>query len=591
MVEGGAPRVATSNAAAAAEAVLRLRERMERNPATASLHADFVWALIELGQLDEAEKACRAALERFPENADLLMRLGIIARRRGDRSGAAAWFESVLQAHPSHPPASLELAWDLLHIGALDKAEAVCRALLSSDPSNAQVHIRLGLVARARGELQAALNAFEIALSLAPDDRWAAQEVVRSQGELAARQAAALHPASAAPSEAPPATNKAALLEALAEARRNGNQDAVLGRLRDLVPLAPGEPAFHADLAWTLIQAGHLDAADEACRTALARFPNNADILVRHAIVARRQGDRDGAIARCRAALAQRPAHGWASLELAANLSDAGQLDEAEGVCQALIAAEPGNAQAHIRRGLIQRRRGDAKGAVTSFETAMRLDPANTWPKLELAGTLVELNRAEEATAVLDALLAAEPGHAEALRRLGLARRRMGDVAGARAAFAAAIEAQPDSVAVMIELAREERTLGHSAAAGRLLETALERAPGNLTAMHEHIQWHAWEGDTPAAIAGCRRAIEAHPHEAWLHAMLCRLLADSGATEETAATLAAALERFGTLPALVEQQVLHLRQRGEPAAARAALRSLEEESLRTSFSCGTRIGR
>jgi hypothetical protein len=135
----------------------------------------------------------------------------------------------------------------------------------------------------------------------------------------------------------------------------------------------------------------------------------------------------------------------------------------------------------------------------------------------------------------------------------------------------------------MIELAREERTAGHLGEAGRLLEASLERAPGNLTAMHELIQWHTWGGDPLAAIAVCRHAIEAHPREAWLHAMLCRLLAESGATEEAAATLAGALERFGPVPALVEQQVLQLRQRGEPAAARAALRSLAGDSLRTHF--------
>ncbi|CAH0306237.1 tetratricopeptide repeat protein [Roseomonas sp. CECT 9278] len=578
MGEGGATHGAPPDEPFDANA---LRQRLARNPAAAPLHADFVWALMQLGQLDEAEQACRAALERFPERAELLMRLGIIARRRGDRVGAAAQFQAVLNANPGHAVASLELAWDLLHLGALDEAEAVCCALLASDPRNAQAHIRLGLVARARGELEIALNAFEMALGLAPGDRWATQEIAWTRGELEARQATAPPP----PSPAPPVPSPvvATLRAALSGARRGGDAAAVVAALRALLPADPTDAAIHAELAWKLLQLGRVEEADEACRAALARFPDDADILVRHAVVARRQGDRDGAITRCRAALAQRPTHSWGSLELAANLTDAGQLDEAERVCEALLAAEPGNAQAHIRRGLIQRRRGDANGAAASFGTAAQLDPANTWAKLELAGTLVELDRADEATGVLNALLAAEPGHVEVLRRLGLARRRMGDAAGARASFAAALEAEPDSVAVMIELAREERSLGHLAEAGRLLQAALECAPDNLTALHELIQWHAWGGDAEAATAICRRAIEAHPREAWLHAMLCRLLAESSATEEAAMTLAAALERFGPVPALIEQQVLRLRQRGEPAAARAALHSLAGDFLRTDF--------
>ncbi len=578
MGEGDAKSGATSDELVNVDA---LRQRLARNPAAAPLHADFVWALMQLGQLDEAEQACRAALERFPERPELLMRLGIIARRRGDRAGAAAQFQAVLHAHPGHRAARLELAWDLLHLGALDEAEAACHVLLTSDPSNAPAYIRLGLIARARDDLEAALTAFEFALSLAPGDAWATQELTRTRTELTDRQTAVAPPATPAPLAPPPAA--ATQRSALSEARRGGDVAAVLAALRAVLSADPTDLAIHAELAWKLLQLGRVEEADEACRAALARFPDDADILVRHAVVARRQGDRDRAIARCRAALAQRPAHGWASLELAANLTDAGQLDEAERVCGALLAAEPGYALAHIRRGLIQRRRGNANGAAASFETATVLDPTNSWAKLELAGTLVELDRADEATGVLNAVLAAEPGHAETLRRLGLARRRMGDAAGARASFAAALEAEPDSVAVMIELAREERSLGHLAEAGRLLEAALKCAPNNLTALHELIQWHAWGGDVQAAIAICRRAIEAHPREAWLHAILCRLLAENGAMEEAAMKLATALERFGPVPGLVEQQVLHLRQGGEPAAARAALQSLAGDSLRTDF--------
>ncbi|CAH0306263.1 tetratricopeptide repeat protein [Roseomonas sp. CECT 9278] len=163
------------------EVMRLLRVMTGRFPADFALQLELIWEHVQTARLDEAEQICRAMLLRAPAHPDLLMRLGVLARRRGNLHEAAAEFRAVLRDHPTHATASLELAWDLLQLNELDEAEAVLRALIAAQPENGQAHLRLGLVARRRGNGAEAIARFETALRLDPNDLWAAQEVTEEQ--------------------------------------------------------------------------------------------------------------------------------------------------------------------------------------------------------------------------------------------------------------------------------------------------------------------------------------------------------------------------------------------------------------------------
>jgi tetratricopeptide (TPR) repeat protein len=61
--------------------------------------------LVHAGKLDEAEKAARDLLERFPEVHDGYDRLGMVYEARGDKQQAAYYYRKVIEFIRSHPEA------------------------------------------------------------------------------------------------------------------------------------------------------------------------------------------------------------------------------------------------------------------------------------------------------------------------------------------------------------------------------------------------------------------------------------------------------------------------------------------------------
>jgi tetratricopeptide (TPR) repeat protein len=65
--------------------------------------SNCVLPLIKAGKLDEAEKAARDLLERFPEVHDGYDRLGMVYEARGDLKEAAACYRKVIEFIRQHP--------------------------------------------------------------------------------------------------------------------------------------------------------------------------------------------------------------------------------------------------------------------------------------------------------------------------------------------------------------------------------------------------------------------------------------------------------------------------------------------------------
>ena len=59
--------------------------------------------LVQAGKLDEAEKAARDLLQRFPEVHDGYDRLGMVYEARGDKQQAAYYYRKVIEFVRAHP--------------------------------------------------------------------------------------------------------------------------------------------------------------------------------------------------------------------------------------------------------------------------------------------------------------------------------------------------------------------------------------------------------------------------------------------------------------------------------------------------------
>lgn len=118
------------------------------------------------GEAEEADEACRLAVEAWPRDPDALFLLGMARNRRRDQAGARAAFVEALRWAPAHFGARLESV--ALELGRpnpdLDAAVQRLRALLEVHAAP-RVHFYLGVVHNRRKDYEAAVVELELARS------------------------------------------------------------------------------------------------------------------------------------------------------------------------------------------------------------------------------------------------------------------------------------------------------------------------------------------------------------------------------------------------------------------------------------------
>ena len=129
-------------------------------------------------------RSCKEILKEAPQHVGARLGLGHVARRRGDRATALAYFEAAAALDPNNLPVKLEVAADLRELGRLDEAEAVLQEILKQAPQHVGARLGLGHVARRRGDRGTALAYFEAAAALDPNNLPVKLEVAADLREL-----------------------------------------------------------------------------------------------------------------------------------------------------------------------------------------------------------------------------------------------------------------------------------------------------------------------------------------------------------------------------------------------------------------------
>jgi len=94
-----------------------------------------LWALLDSGRLDEADRACQTYIRNHGASADALMIQGLIADARGDAAAAAAAYRKVLYLDPDHGEAIGHLALLLRKQGDHARADLLTRRLARQNGS------------------------------------------------------------------------------------------------------------------------------------------------------------------------------------------------------------------------------------------------------------------------------------------------------------------------------------------------------------------------------------------------------------------------------------------------------------------------
>lgn len=145
-------------------AIRNFREALKINPNLPGLHFELAEALNASDIPDakqQAKKEYEAALSvnKFDEKSEC--RLGTMAYKSNDLSGAVSHYSRALELQPQDPEANLGLAKALMDMKQTKRAQALLEEAVRMDPSSAEAHFRLATIYRETGRIPDAKRELE----------------------------------------------------------------------------------------------------------------------------------------------------------------------------------------------------------------------------------------------------------------------------------------------------------------------------------------------------------------------------------------------------------------------------------------------
>ena len=192
------------------------------------------------GDLAEAEKYLRRAVEFNPQNDVFQSNLALILARQGNLTEATDHFRRALEINPKDPATLNNMGIALAQQGRLDEAIEYFSRSLKIKPNDASGHTNMANLLLNRGDLEGATKHLRVAIEIDPAD----------------------------------ADNHNTL--AIISAKRGDLAEATK-YLRRVVELKPGDAATANNLAITLAQQGKLNEAAQYFEAALQIDPNFAE--------------------------------------------------------------------------------------------------------------------------------------------------------------------------------------------------------------------------------------------------------------------------------------------------------------------------
>lgn len=469
-----------------AQAVQAYQAAQQINPAYWLASAHLAQLYLTQGRPSAALTLVEAAAQRWPQEASLQALRGEALAATGRRQDAIAAYRSALDLAGAAPARQAQLATALgelqLAAGSFDAAEQSFQRALASQADDVAARVGLArlytqLAQRAaatgnsaspvatdasrfelaRSALQTVLDAqpAHVAAQTALGDLYAAYG--RTDDAISAYQAAVT---------SDPAQAGQAIARLSALYRSANRTEEALTFFRQVLRDKPGNVAALRALSDAAVAAGQPQTAIEAFDLFLAQNRNNVDALVAQGGLFTQLGQPEQALAAYRRAAELSAATGWVHPQLAQarTLASLGRNEEAETLYRAIIQQDQDPQQAIGLTGnvpqaytdliqlLINLDRGDDAGAVV--QQALASQP--TAPAVYLAaGNLSRYQGdAPQALKFYQRALELEPGNTAAQTRVGDLLLQNGDLTEAQTAYESALAGNTSSVDALLGLAR-----------------------------------------------------------------------------------------------------------------------------------------
>jgi protein O-mannosyl-transferase len=302
-------------------------------PALGNLGTEYV----KRGELEQAGKHFKAALEADPHFADAGYNLGWLEQQRGNLEAAVGYYQDALQRRPDHVLSHHNLGTVLWLQGRTSEAETQFRETLSLKPDHLEANANLGnllLELRRPAESQTSLTT---ALHLKPGYTYARLGLglaFKMQGQLPQAEEQLRQVITAEPENLEAALNLAVVL-------------TDLGMTNEAVPFLAQVTRAKPQLCEELLLSG------QALGT---------------------QGKVEAAVDQLAAAVCLKPVNTTAIQFLAQLQAQSGRLDDAARNYERALSLAP-SAEAHYYLAVIHALQTNAPAAVTNFRQALQLKP------------------------------------------------------------------------------------------------------------------------------------------------------------------------------------------------------------------------
>jgi tetratricopeptide (TPR) repeat protein len=431
------------------------------------------------------------------------------------------------------PPADLPL--ETTYISPDPKRLAAALKEAEAMPPGPLASLRLGDVRHDRGELEAALAAYEAALG----GEGGREGVLRARigqtllelGRLPEAEAAFRRALTLLDGE-PDAERRAPSAGLVMTLLSRRETEAALTAAREAVARDERSALLQTALAFVHLRRGEQDAAGPALDRALAADPEYAPALAGRALLLRARGEPAEARAAAERAVAQAPYSSLAHQALADALFALGETPAARKAAARAVALDPLRPGARVALGRALLQEGEIERAAAEAARAAALGPDLSRARFFYGLVLAEQRRLPRAERELRRAVVLDPGDLESralLARVLLEQGREGDaVAVAREAVAR----DPDSVAARTALGRVYWQAGRLAEAATEYRAALSQAPESLVARLELARVSLDRNDLPDALANALAAVARAPVSAEARALLGLVYDRMGAPDQ-----------------------------------------------------------
>jgi tetratricopeptide (TPR) repeat protein len=188
-----------------------------------------------------------------------------------------------------------------------------------------------------------------------------------------------------------------------------GEKEKVIAAYERIVELRPDEPEFREYLRSLYLQGGD----DRKLLALLQKWvEEDPDDPLKHAQIAelqRRLGDREAQAAALEGAVRANPNNTGTLLRLARLYEDLNRVEEAARTWERLTQADPANADAWRMLGRARRRLGDPEGSAAAFRRAVEAGIGDVRIFSDLAETLIDLRRFDEAVHQVELAIRRDP--------------------------------------------------------------------------------------------------------------------------------------------------------------------------------------